>query len=50
MSVVKIVFLTVILLAVAFLLLGVKALFIKGGTFKIGHAHDIANMRKNKNN
>ncbi|MBD5285104.1 MAG: hypothetical protein HDS29_02355 [Bacteroides sp.] len=50
MNAVKIVFLTIMLLAVAVLLMGVKILFVKGGTFKIGHAHDIAGVRKNKNN
>ncbi|MCM1093688.1 MAG: hypothetical protein NC216_04500 [Bacteroides sp.] len=46
----KIVFLTIILLAVAVLMIGVKIFFVKGGTFKIGHAHDIADVHKNKNN
>lgn len=50
MNAVKIVFLTIILLAVAVVLLGVKILFVKGGTFRIGHAHEIAEVRKNKNN
>lgn len=39
---------TFILVAVAFLLLGVKVLFVKGGKFPSGHVHDIgASDRKN---
>lgn len=34
-----------ILLLVAVLLLGIKVLFVKGGTFPSGHAHDIKQLR-----
>lgn len=37
----KIVILTIILLAFAIVLLGVKVFFIKGGNFPSGHVHDI---------
>ncbi len=40
----KLVFLTIALLAVAFVLLGVKVLFVKGAKFPSGHAHDIPNL------
>lgn len=41
----KLLFLTLFLLAVAFLLLGVKVLFVKGGKFPSGHVHDIEALR-----
>lgn len=41
----KILLLTFILLAIAFILLGVKVLFVKGGKFPSGHAHDIPALR-----
>lgn len=44
-DVVKIVILSVILIAVAILLLGVKVFFVKGGKFPSGHAHDVAALR-----
>ena len=42
---VKIVILSIILVAFAIVLLGVKVLFVKGGKFPSGHAHDIAALR-----
>lgn len=42
----KTVFITVILLAVAFVFLGVKVLFVKNGKFPSGHVHDIPALRK----
>lgn len=39
---VKIVILSILLIALAFVLLGVKVLFVKNGKFPSGHAHDIA--------
>lgn len=36
----------VCLLAVAVLLLGVKALFVKGGKFPSGHAHDLPRRQR----
>lgn len=41
----KIVFLTIFLLALAFVLLGVKVLFVKNGKFPSGHVHDVAPLR-----
>lgn len=41
----KIVILTVILLAIAFVLLGVKVLFVKNGKFPSGHVHDVKPLR-----
>lgn len=42
----KLLFLTIVLLLVAVLLLGVKALFVKGGRFPSGHVKDIPALRK----
>lgn len=42
----KVVILSISLLAVAFVLLGVKVLFVKGGKFPSGHAHDIPALRR----
>ncbi len=42
----KLVLITIIFLAVAFVLLGIKALFIKGGKFPSGHAHDSQALRQ----
>lgn len=36
----------VILVAAAVVLLGVKVLFVKGGKFPSGHAHDIPALRE----
>lgn len=36
----------VALLAIAVALLGVKALFVKGGSFPSGHVHDLARRRR----
>lgn len=36
----------VLLVGVAVVLLGVKALFVKGGKFPSGHAHDIPELRR----
>lgn len=40
------VILAVFLLLAAFILLGVKVLFVKGGKFPSGHVHDIPALRK----
>lgn len=37
---------TILLIAAAFVLLGVKVLFVKGGKFPSGHAHDSEALRK----
>lgn len=42
----KLVILSIILLAIALLLMGVKVLFVKGGKFPSGHVHDIAALRR----
>lgn len=42
----KTLFITFVLLAVAFVLLGVKVLFVKGGKFPSGHAHSSEALRK----
>lgn len=44
----KTLILTIILVTLAVLLLGVKALFVKNGKFPSGHVHDIPGLR-NKN-
>lgn len=41
----KVVILSICLIALAFVLLGVKVLFVKGGKFPSGHAHDIPALR-----
>ncbi|MCM1162747.1 MAG: hypothetical protein NC339_00600 [Muribaculaceae bacterium] len=38
--------LSVVLLGIAVVLMGVKALFVKGGKFPSGHAHDIPALRR----
>ena len=38
--------LSALLIGVAVLLLGVKALFVKGGRFPSGHAHDTPALRR----
>ena len=38
--------LSIMLIALAFLLLGVKVLFVKGGRFPSGHAHDVPELRR----
>lgn len=45
---VKLVLITIALLAVAFVLLGVKVLFVKGGRFPSGHVHDIPALQKKR--
>lgn len=35
-----------ILVGVAVVIMGVKALFVKGGKFPTGHAHDIPELRR----
>lgn len=45
----KIIMLTLALLTAAVILLGVKALFVKGGRFPSGHVHDIPALRKKRN-
>lgn len=42
----KTLLLSVVLLAIAFAALGVKALFVKNGRFPSGHAHDIESRRR----
>ncbi len=46
----KIILLTIvaaaILLGLAFLIMGVKVWFVKGGKFPTGHAHDIPELKK----
>lgn len=42
----KTVILSLILIAVAFVLLGVKVLFVKGGKFPSGHVHNNPGLRK----
>lgn len=42
----KLILLTVLLVAVAVILLGIKVLFVKGGKFPSGHAHDIPQLRR----
>lgn len=41
----KTVILTIVLVLISVLLLGVKVLFVKGGRFPSGHAHDIPALR-----
>ncbi len=42
----KLAILTIIILAVSFLLLGIKVLFVKGAKFPAGHVGDSAALRK----
>lgn len=42
----KVVILSISLIAVAIVLLGVKVLFVKGGKFPSGHAHDIPALKR----
>lgn len=44
----KTVLLTIGLVTLAMLLLGVKALFVKGGSFPSGHVHDLPALNKKK--
>ncbi len=46
----KLILITIGLIAVAVVLLGVKVLFVKGGEFPSGHAHNLPqlNMKKHK--
>ncbi|MDE6371736.1 MAG: hypothetical protein K2K92_09650 [Duncaniella sp.] len=46
MPILPVICLSVLLLAVAVVLLGVKVLFVKGGRFPSGHAHDSAELRR----
>ena len=46
MEIILVLALTATLLLIAVLLLGVKALFVKGGKFPSGHVHDNPAMRK----
>ncbi len=46
MTTVLTVILAIVLIALAVLLLGVKVLFVKGGKFPSGHAHDIPELRR----
>ncbi len=45
----KIALVTIVLLAAAVLLMGIKALFVKGGKFPSGHVHDLPGLQKRKN-
>ncbi len=42
----KTVFLAIIIVALAFVLLGVKVLFVRGGKFPSGHVHDNPALRQ----
>lgn len=42
----KIVFFTIILLAIAIILMAVKVIFVKGGRFPSSHVHDNEALRK----
>lgn len=42
----KIILLTIVLLASAIVLMGIKVLFIKGSKFPSGHVHDNAALRE----
>ena len=46
----KTVFLAIGFVALAVILLGVKVLFVKGGKFPSGHAHDIERRRRELQN
>ena len=41
----KLIMASVVLLAVAVVMLGVKVLFVKGGKFPSGHVHDLPALR-----
>lgn len=42
----KLLLITIALVALAVVLLGVKVLFVKGGKFPSGHAHDLPQLKK----
>ncbi|MCC8070357.1 MAG: hypothetical protein LIO90_00960 [Bacteroidales bacterium] len=42
----KLVLLTILLVAIAVVLLGVKVFFVKGGRFPSGHVHDVEALRR----
>ncbi len=42
----KLVFLTIAILAICFVLLGVKVLFVKGGKFPAGHVHSSPALKR----
>lgn len=42
----KLLLITIALVAVAVVLLGVKVLFVKGGKFPSGHAHDLPQLKR----
>ncbi|MBR6746137.1 MAG: hypothetical protein IKL83_02040 [Muribaculaceae bacterium] len=46
---VKTLVISVVLIAIAFLALGIKVLFTKNGKFPSGHAHDIEKRRRDAN-
>lgn len=48
MKLISIIAITTVLLLVAVLLMGVKVLFVKGGRFPSGHAHDLPALKKKK--
>ncbi len=43
----KLLLLTILLVALAVVLLGVKVFFVKGGKFPSGHVHDVMKSREN---
>ena len=42
----KLLLITIALVALAVVLVGVKVLFVKGGKFPSGHAHDLPQLKK----
>ncbi len=44
----KLLIVTIALLAVAILLMGFRALFVKGGKFPSGHVHDLPGLKRKK--
>lgn len=46
MKIILVLAISVILLLLAFVLLGVKVLFVKGSKFPSGHVHDNSEMRR----
>lgn len=47
-SALKIVLITIILLAIAIIMLGVKVFFVKDGKFPSGHVHDLPTSKSQK--
>lgn len=42
----KLVILSIVLVALAVVMLGIKVLFVKGGKFPSGHVHDVEALRR----